>query len=507
MKRIVQALLGAAGLGVLMLVFAGSAQAADLGTVTVSYGGSGNVFTPTSLTGQTGDTFTLVNTRNQDNGISYVSVVNGSGAVTLSGSSCTAISSCPVYDKTTSPPNAGVYTVVEPGTFSVMRHLVSGGSPTDSTIGTLTISGSGTVVANEVEQTPPSYQFTYWLPGTPAVECGPLRQTVVSGTQVALPGADADCKSARSGLVGWSVPGSTEVFAPGAQVIVSGDQKFTAVFADPSMWFTQNSNVGSGVPCYTNGQSPGASYVTKVVLRTEVKLGTSAPCAPAGLSLKGWNTKGDGSGTTYAPGATVPVADVATQYRLYVYAIWGAPTLVLDPTATTVETGALGAVTVRDPGMAGQTVAVSASGAVTQPSGASATVTLGADGAASVAFIAGSTAGTGRVTASAGGMTATATITVIQPETKSITITGSRTTVSGKPGITVDGVTVGLEEGSTVKPFIRFPGETTFVEGTARPVVTNGSFTWQRKTGKKTYVYFTSSDGKVQSNRVIIPAN
>lgn len=491
MKRIVHAVLGAAGFAVITLAFAAPAQAADAGTVVFGYDLNAHAFgvAPGSVTGAVGDTFTLENT--------YSAALEVNGPVALAnGTSCVTGYSCTLPYASGQTNGQLVLTILGGGTVTIIENGVL-------TRATFTV----TVGAAEVEQTPPSYQFTYWLPGTPAVECGPLRQTVVSGTQVALPGADADCKSARSGLVGWSVPGSTEVFAPGAQVIVSGDQKFTAVFADPSLWVTQNSNVGSGVPCSTNGQSPGASYVTKVVLRTEVKLGTSAPCAPAGLSLKGWNTKGDGSGTTYAPGATVPVADVATQYRLYVYAIWGAPTLVLDPTATTVETGAVGAVTVRDPGMAGQTVAVSASGAVTQPSGASATVTLGADGAASVAFIAGSTAGTGRVTASAGGVTATATITVIQPETKSITITGSRTTVSGKPGITVDGVTTDLKEGSTVKPFIRFPGETTFVEGTARPVVTNGSFTWQRKTGKKTYVYFTSSDGKVQSNRVIIPAN
>ena len=31
------------------------------------------------------------------------------------------------------------------------------------------------------------------------------------------------------------------------------------------------------------------------------------------------------------------------------------------------------------------------------------------------------------------------------------------------------------------------------------------TFTWQRMTGKKVYVYFRASDG-VRSNRVIIPA-
>ena len=88
-----------------------------------------------------------------------------------------------------------------------------------------------------------------------------------------------------------------------------------------------------------------------------------------------------------------------------------------------------------------------------------------------------------------------------------ITITGERTTVSGKPGICVDGITTGFSEGETVIPYFRFPGETQYSQGSARPVVgTDGTFTWCRKTGKKFYAYFTSADGRVTSNRIIIAA-
>ena len=92
------------------------------------------------------------------------------------------------------------------------------------------------------------------------------------------------------------------------------------------------------------------------------------------------------------------------------------------------------------------------------------------------------------------------------PAEKSITITGQRGTVSGKPGIIVDGVTTGIEDGNTVIPYFRFPGETSYTQGSARPVVSDGEFSWQRKTGKKTYVYFKNESESVQSNRVIIPA-
>lgn len=56
-------------------------------------------------------------------------------------------------------------------------------------------------------------------------------------------------------------------------------------------------------------------------------------------------------------------------------------------------------------------------------------------------------------------------------------------------------------------PYFRFPGETSFAQGSARLVVTNGEFTWSRKTGKKFYAYITSTDGLVVSNRIIIPAS
>ena len=92
--------------------------------------------------------------------------------------------------------------------------------------------------------------------------------------------------------------------------------------------------------------------------------------------------------------------------------------------------------------------------------------------------------------------------------TKSIAISGSRTTVSGKPGIKVEGVATGIEDGKTVTPFIRFPGQTTFTAGSARPVITDSEVTWQRKTGKRVTVYLElSDDAAVKSNRVTIQAN
>ncbi len=157
-------------------------------------------------------------------------------------------------------------------------------------------------------------------------------------------------------------------------------------------------------------------------------------------------------------------------------------------------------------------------------------VTVGATGTASVTVIASNTSGAGTLTvtpastvtgvnawgttyspptgAPAPKVSAVAVVTVGEaPVTKSITITGERTTVSGKSGIRVTGTVVGIENGKTVKPFIRFPGQTTFTEGSARPAISDAAVTWQRKTGKRVTVYLElSDDASVRSNRVTIQA-
>ena len=91
---------------------------------------------------------------------------------------------------------------------------------------------------------------------------------------------------------------------------------------------------------------------------------------------------------------------------------------------------------------------------------------------------------------------------------KTILIVGERATVSGKPGIRIEGDTTGFDRGSKMVPYVRFPGQSEYTAGTARPETSAaGDFSWQRKTGKKTYVFFTNEAGDVKSNRVIIAAN
>ena len=83
-----------------------------------------------------------------------------------------------------------------------------------------------------------------------------------------------------------------------------------------------------------------------------------------------------------------------------------------------------------------------------------------------------------------------------------ITITGSRGTGADRQVVFVTGTSTGLD-GEQVRAHVKLRGQTTYRPGRLVGVTTDGTFTWQRTTGKKTYVYFTGAS--VQSNRVIVP--
>ena len=112
-------------------------------------------------------------------------------------------------------------------------------------------------------------------------------------------------------------------------------------------------------------------------------------------------------------------------------------------------------------------------------------------------------AGTGTVSVTVtfnGGLTALAGSFTYSSPKPSITITGTR---DGQR-ITVTGTATGLA-GKKLRPWIRFPGQSTHSMGTA--VITpaaDGSFTWSRRTDKRTSVYI--AHGETKSNTVIIPA-
>lgn len=92
-----------------------------------------------------------------------------------------------------------------------------------------------------------------------------------------------------------------------------------------------------------------------------------------------------------------------------------------------------------------------------------------------------------------------------EPTPATMVITGFRGTGNQTRTVFVDGATTGLV-GATVTPWVKLAGETDYTPGTGtRTVGDDGTCTWQRRTGKKTYVYFVSDTG-VRSDRVIIDA-
>jgi len=89
---------------------------------------------------------------------------------------------------------------------------------------------------------------------------------------------------------------------------------------------------------------------------------------------------------------------------------------------------------------------------------------------------------------------------------ESIVISGERELVRGAPGIRVEGTAPDLAAGDKVIPWIRVPGQVGFTQAKARPEVSaNGTFTWERRTTSKSYVFFTSEDGSSVSNRIALP--
>jgi len=56
-----------------------------------------------------------------------------------------------------------------------------------------------------------------------------------------------------------------------------------------------------------------------------------------------------------------------------------------------------------------------------------------------------------------------------------------------------------------LRPWIRFPGQTSYTQGTASILVDiQGGFTWERRTGKTIYISVRSEDNAVVSNRLIL---
>jgi hypothetical protein len=231
------------------------AAAANPNLIWVEYvNPTGNVVSHSTITASVGDTFTLENRRNNDNGISYVSIVNGTGSVTMNSVSCTTDTSCRVFDKTSGAWNQGVFAIVSAGTVTVRRYLNNSGT---TTVGTLTLGA----VADDSESS--SSGGTELLKGTFDANGGScflaagVRDTVTSGvpadgrmstwayhsvSPLYAPGA-AECAKAGSVFAGWALAASPTVSAglPLLRHEVEGQTPVWRHFV--------GSNCGTGIGC------------------------------------------------------------------------------------------------------------------------------------------------------------------------------------------------------------------------------------------------------------------
>jgi hypothetical protein len=532
MRRVIT-VLAAVSIATGTLVMPHPAHAADLGTVTVSYEPypvSAYSVTPSSLSGTAGDTFTLANTLQSGNADPdyYVSVQNGTGSVTLTGTECTTANACKVLDLFNGTAT-GTFTVTAPGTVTVWRYYR--GNVTE--LGTLTIGSGG---ASATPSDPASVYPTAYIDANGGMCTGVLQFTKYAGLNgtITLP-EEPTCSRPGYQLNAWTyvrnvqrIHGADwEPFSPGV-VVPIGDESFTlyAYWVPRGVEITYDANVADADPCLSGGADTMTRTSVVVVQRSgsylqpsDGSLSASAPCTPTGMVLAGWRITSAGpTGKVYPPGTPVtdlfPDTQVGYSY-LRLAAVWTVTyTLTASPTELSLSTNTVGSISVtatrNGAPAASAEVAVSATGNVTLGAGqrTSLLVTTGADGTASVPVV-GGTVGTGVVTTAYGDTTATVQVTVDALQSIVITDSGRTSDNTGREGgqIRVAGRTTGFAPGSILTPWIRFPGETGFSQLTANVrVADDGTFAWGRKTGKRTAVQIRSEDGSVRSNTVVIEA-
>lgn len=91
------------------------------------------------------------------------------------------------------------------------------------------------------------------------------------------------------------------------------------------------------------------------------------------------------------------------------------------------------------------------------------------------------------------------------PPLPAILITGSRSKVDGRPGVSLSGTSRHLDPGSLLTPWARVGANGSYVMGrTQVPVAADGTFEWQRRANAQVAIFVTTADERVRSNVVVI---
>lgn len=485
--------LGAGSMG------AAPAQAADLGTITVTGSASPYSYSPTTLTGEVGDTFTVIDNISVSGAYVEVGTYSGdTGVVSVGSNVCS-----PLGSQATCRALSGsgtVYTIVALGTVTLSIQV---GSPQLERI----------VLRAAGGDTDPKVVYPFMTLNPNGGTCsGTLEFNAIPGRgndSVTLP-TSSTCTRSGYTLSGWAyiADGTGTVLQPGLTVS-TGSTTLFAVWRPNGVQVTYDANVGLSAQCLAGGANvtTGASRRATSVVQPGSNSAATAPCTPVDSRLAGWAYTGNGP-VAFTAGQPLP-ATLTSGSTVTLFAKWETVYgLSASPSSVKFRRGGSAVVTftatVNGAPAPGRAVALSTSGdPVSLSPGPSVGATTDAAGKVSVT-IAKRFEGDATVTAAFGDRTATVDVSAVDSAT--IDITGERGTVGGKSGVIVNGTTTGFTAGDTVVPYVRFPGQE-YVQGSARPeIAADGSFEWERKTGKKTYVYFTSADGTLTSNRIIIAA-
>jgi len=206
--------------------------------------------------------------------------------------------------------------------------------------GTNTIVQASTWANPAAETSSTTARATFRFVLADGTECTAISpQVVIVGTMVTLPTADANCRTMPGSTVaGWTIPtppGSTEYgspttpFGPGLSVRVVDSQTFTLVPFEPILTFVYDANVAAADSCTSNNVENTTATGRRNhvwVPRHDVTIArfpTRAACTPPGHTLTGWNTRGDGTGTSYRLDETLPstwATDSVNERTLF--AVW-----------------------------------------------------------------------------------------------------------------------------------------------------------------------------------------
>lgn len=223
--------------------------------------------------------------------------------------------------------------------------------------------GTGTSIAAGATYTPtanttlfarwtaiPTYTVTFNANGAtsgaaPAAVSGILTTTV-------LPGNTGSMALASRVFGGWNTlaNGSGTTFAAGSTYTATANVTLYAVW-----------NVNYSIAYDANGATSGTAPATQTGLAgTSTVSGNTGNLAKTGFSFDGWNTLANGSGTTYAAGASI-----SSNSDVQLFAVWSVlPTF----TITYDDNGATGgSVAVSAQGISASTVLDNNSGSMTKP--------------------------------------------------------------------------------------------------------------------------------------------